>query len=247
MYKTNKLGVIATFIISLAACGGGSPTSSSNNSPQGTGEMTYQLNFNAKWNEIDFPTGFPSNPHFSPIIGATHNDQDTLWGTGESSTNGIEAIAESGSTAIYNAELEQKKTEGNVENIFIGSSISSPGGTSLQFKVNTAFPLVSAISMIAPSPDWFIGIKNVNLYAGNTWVDKLEFDLKLYDSGTDTGVTFAAGNADGGTEIIALVTSLATDTDINAGVHRSSGKVVGTITIQRITDSFIGSSEEQEN
>jgi metal-dependent HD superfamily phosphatase/phosphodiesterase len=100
--------------------------------------------------------------------------------------------------------------------------------------------------MIAPSPDWFIGIRDVNLYAGNTWVNKLEFDLKLYDSGTDTGVRFDSNNANGGTGIIALVTSLATDTDINEGVHRTNGKVVGTIIIQRITDSFLGTSEEQK-
>jgi hypothetical protein len=243
MYKAIKLGLIAASIIGLAACSD-SPVNSNDDSPQGIGEVTYQLTFNAKWNESDFPTGFPSNPHFSPIIGATHNDQDYLWRTGEPATDGIEEVAETGATGTYNSELAQKKTEGNVDNIFIGSRVDSPGATSFRFKVNTVSPYVSAISMIAPSPDWFIGIRDVNLYIGNSWVDKLVFDLKLYDSGTDSGVTFDADNADGGTEIITLVTSFSADTDFNEGVHRSSGKTVGTITLQRVTDGFVNSTEE---
>jgi hypothetical protein len=243
MYKVNQLGLIAASIITLAACGGSS-NNSSNSDPQGDVEVTYQLTFNAKWNGIDFPTNFPSNPHFSPVIGATHNDQDYLWRSGEASTPGIEDVAETGSTTIYNTELEQKKTDGNIENIFKGSRIDSPSNTSLQFKVNTSFPYVSAISMIAPSPDWFIGIRDVNLYADNEWVDRLEFDLKLYDAGTDTAETFSAADADGGTGIISLVSTDAANTDLDQGVHRNSGKFVGTIVLQRVATSSIGTSEE---
>lgn len=245
MYKINKIGLITISIIGLAACGGKS-NSTSINEPQGTGEQTYQLTFNAKWNKTDFPTGFPSNPHFSPIIGATHNDQDFLWGTGKASTNGLEVVAETGGTGPYNTELDKKKTEGNVENIFKGSSFTSPGSMSLKFKVNSSFPLVSAISMIAPSPDWFIGIRDVNLYPDSKWVDTLTFDLKLYDSGTDTAETFTAVDANGGTGIVALVSTPAANTDINEGVHRSNGKVVGTIVLQRISTNLVGSDKAKE-
>ena len=51
--------------------------------------------------------------------------------------------------------------------------------------------------MIAPSPDWFVGVRNVDLYAGGNWVDRLEFDLTLvYDAGTDAGMTFTGGGSD---------------------------------------------------
>lgn len=243
MYKLNKIGLIAVSVISLAACGGDNKDSVSDE-PQGSGEVTYQLTFKTKWNATDFPTGFPSSPHFSPVIGATHNDQVVLWRAGEPSTEGIESVAESGATEAYNTELEQKKTDGNVENIFKGSSVSSLDNTSLQFMLSTAFPRVSAISMIAPSPDWFVGIRDVNLYVNNAWVDTLEFDLKLYDSGTDTGETFTAENADGGTGIIALLTSDEAHTDIAGGIHRSTGKVVGTIILQRVSDALLGSSDQ---
>lgn len=231
MTTFRKVGLISISVISLAACGG-SNDSDSQNGPQGSGEVTYRLTFNTTWNATDFPTAFPSNPHFSPVIGATHNDQDFLWKTGEPSTDGVKSVAETGSTALYTAELEAKKTEGNVENIVQGSGTASPAESSFEFKVNQSHPYISAISMIAPSPDWFVGIRDVNLYADNQWLEEKVFNLKLYDAGSDNGVTFSAGNSAGGDSIITLLTETAVD--INQGVHSTSGKFVGTFTIERI-------------
>lgn len=236
MYKINKIGLIAISIIGLSACGSDDKNSSPSG-PQGSGEVTYQLTFNAKWNATDFQTSFPSGPHFSPVVGATHNNQDFLWRTGEPSTPGVKVVAETGGTTLYKTELEAKKETGNVDNIFQGSGTKSPGITSLQFKVNTLHPYVSAISMIAPSPDWFVGIRDVNLYEGNEWLEKKVFDLKLYDAGTDSGVNFSSDNATE-TEVIKLLTSLANDTDFEGGVHRTSKKVVGTFTLQKVSESL---------
>jgi hypothetical protein len=231
MLTFKKIGLISISVISLAACGG-SNNSDSQGGPQASEEATYRLTFNAKWNATDFPTGFPGNPHFSPVVGATHNDQDFLWKTGEPSTDGVKNVAETGSTDSYKAELEAKKVEGNVDNIFQGSGTPSPGETVFEFKANKLHPYISAISMIAPSPDWFIGIRDVNLYANNEWLEKQTFDLKLYDAGSDLGITFSADNEAGGSNVISLLTENAVD--INAGVHSNSGKFVGTFTIDRI-------------
>lgn len=231
MFTFKKVGLISISVISLAACGG-SNNSDSQDGSQGSGEATYRLTFNATWNSTNFPKNFPTNPHFSPVVGATHNDQDFLWRTGEPSTKGVKVVAETGAPTIYKAELEVKKVEGNVENIFQSSRIDSPGETSFEFKVNTSHPYVSAITMIAPSPDWFVGIRDINLYANNEWIEKQVFNLKLYDAGTDTGTTFSADNAVGGTEVVSLLTE--TDVDITQGVQSESGKFVGTFTIDRI-------------
>ena len=66
--------------------------------------------------------------------------------------------------------------------------------------VSTAYPYVSAISMVAPSPDWIVGISSVNLcqqdeVTGNfSWVERYppenQMNLYGYDAGTDGGVTF---------------------------------------------------------
>jgi hypothetical protein len=55
---------------------------------------------------------------------------------------------------------------------------------------------VSLVAMIAPSPDWFAGVKDVNLIENGQWVAEKTIDLLPYDSGGDDGTTYRAGDAD---------------------------------------------------
>ena len=74
------------------------------------------------------------------------------------------------------------------------------GGTTNEtipnIKVNSRYPLVSFIAMIAPSPDWFHGVHDLNLC--NTWTGKwrnrVVRKLFPYDAGTDSGVNFTSPN-----------------------------------------------------
>ena len=50
--------------------------------------------------------------------------------------------------------------------------------------------------MIAPSPDWFIATRNVELYKDGEWQESLTIPARLYDAGTDSGETFTAANDD---------------------------------------------------
>ena len=64
---------------------------------------------------------------------------------------------------LYNEIRGQMKT-GNAFKAINGHWVRSPGNlTGLEVSVNHLYPLVSIISMIAPSPDWFVGIHDVNL------------------------------------------------------------------------------------
>ena len=49
--------------------------------------------------------------------------------------------------------------------------------------------------MIAPSPDWFVGVHGLNFIEAGDWVDNLSVDLLPYDAGTDSGVSFNSPNA----------------------------------------------------
>ena len=224
--------MLALLPVGIVACGGSSDSGPSG--PQGEGEVTYRLTFTSTWNAADFPTNFPGDPHFSPVIGATHNDTDFMWRPNEISSPGIESVAETGSTTQYSNELAEKRTNGSVENLFRGGRIESPDAGALLFKVTSDYPLVSAISMLAPSPDWFVGIRDVNLRVDDEWLDRLEFDLRLYDSGTDEGVTFSSGNSDGGSGVISLLTSAPEDTDFSEGVHRTTGAFVGQFVLELV-------------
>ena len=51
---------------------------------------------------------------------------------------------------------------------------------------------MSFITMIAPSPDWFLGVRDLNLCNTTTgkWQNQEVRDLFPYDAGTDSGLNF---------------------------------------------------------
>ena len=50
--------------------------------------------------------------------------------------------------------------------------------------------------MLAPSPDWFVGANNVNLFKNGQWEDEVSLAMGSYDAGTDSGETFESANID---------------------------------------------------
>ena len=49
--------------------------------------------------------------------------------------------------------------------------------------------------MISPSPDWFVGVSGMALYANGRWRDDVVVELLGFDAGTDSGTTYTATNA----------------------------------------------------
>lgn len=53
---------------------------------------------------------------------------------------------------------------------------------------------MSAVVRMIPSPDWFVGIHNVNLCQDGHWIDEVTFDLYPWDAGTDEAFSFTSPN-----------------------------------------------------
>lgn len=53
---------------------------------------------------------------------------------------------------------------------------------------------VTLVSMIAPSPDWFVGVSGLSLYENGEWVSEKVAELYLYDAGTDSGINFTSAD-----------------------------------------------------
>lgn len=65
------------------------------------------------------------------------------------------------------------------------------GKTFAVFRVDSKHHLVSLVSMIYPSPDWFVGVSGLELCLGNgSWVEQKVLNLFPYDAGTDSGPTY---------------------------------------------------------
>ena len=153
----------------------------------------YKLTFNATWSVQTHPVEFPSSAHFSGLIGMTHNGNTMLFKNGEVASDGIKNMAETGSKNPLEAEIQNFISDGTGNTLISGGGInSSPGEVSLDFDVLISHTLVSVVSMLAPSPDWFIAVGNINLIENAEWVTNKTITVDIYDSGTDDGATFTS-------------------------------------------------------
>ncbi len=73
----------------------------------------------------------------------------------------------------------------------IGHSATTTQST---FEIEVDDPNVTLISMVAPSPDWFVGVSDLSLRNGEFWVQALTVDLHPYDAGTENGSSFSLNN-----------------------------------------------------
>lgn len=175
----------------------------------------YRLTFNATWSVDSHPLDFPgASAHFSPLAGAVHNEQIRFWESGQPATPGIQQIAETGNRATFSDEVQIAINAGSATELINGSGISvSPANTSVEFTVTRLYPEISIVSMLAPSPDWFVGVHNYSLLVNGLFVDTATVSLPLYDSGTDDGTRYQSANAPASAAApIMLLTSDPSDT-----------------------------------
>ena len=157
---------------------------------------TYRVTFEGKWTTSATATGVPvpSGAHFSPLIGAVHNDSATFWSSGAMASAGVEGVAELGDTGTFKSEIKA-----NMNAVAVIEKSLPSGGTptaTVDFTVTTAHPLVTLLTMIAPSPDWFVGVSGLSLLdAQGDWLASHTVDLFPYDAGTEEGTEFSLSNA----------------------------------------------------
>lgn len=102
-------------------------------------------------------------------------------------------MAERGRTTPLDRDVAAAIAAGTAEHLLLGSGIGlSPGSVALTFEIGQAYPLVTLVSMIAPSPDWFVGVSRLPLVESRQWVSERRIDLDPWDAGTDSGTTFAS-------------------------------------------------------
>ena len=158
---------------------------------------TYTVTFTGKFAGAALASGVsvPSGEHFTTLIGAVHNGSVTFWSDGGTASAGIESMAEVGGTSTFKSEINAAMPNALA---VIEQSIAS-GGTAtatVDITLTTDHPLVTLTSMVAPSPDWFVGVSELSLRntADDGWQPSLTVDLFPYDAGTEEGTEFSLTN-----------------------------------------------------
>lgn len=157
----------------------------------------YQVVFNASWSQATHPSNWPSNPHFSGLVGGTHNSSVHFYRQGETASEGIRLMAELGQKTTLLNEIVPAIAGGNAQLQLSGGGISpSPGSVTLTFPapMRREFSLVTLVSMIAPSPDWFVGVDSLDLIEDGQWEASKTVTLYGLDAGTDSGASYQSAD-----------------------------------------------------
>ena len=97
--------------------------------------VTYEVVFTSTWSSSSHPTNFPAgrNPHFTSLIGGTHNSSLTFWAVdstiGQNAAAGMESMAEQGTTSSLMADVQAAITAGTAERVLRGGGIRPAAGT----------------------------------------------------------------------------------------------------------------------
>lgn len=155
----------------------------------------YRVSFSGNWTLVSSPGGVPGNAHFTTLAVATHNSSVTFWRVGEKATGGVEILAETGGTSTFINEVNASphKDQAFTQSVSFGGT----GTASFELTAKRSHPLLTLLTMIGPSPDWFVGLSGYSLLDGDSnWLNQANIDLFPYDAGTEDGTSFSLSNPD---------------------------------------------------
>ncbi|MDB9961509.1 spondin domain-containing protein [Oceanihabitans sp.] len=163
----------------------------------------YDISLTTIWNSSSH-TSVPGGAHWSDLIGASHSSPNEFFELGVLASQGIKNVAEGGSNGAITSEITAAISAGNADQLLhdmAGFNPFGPVATSgfSNITLSEDFPLVTLVSMVAPSPDWFIAINSLNLRSGdpltnNGWKGTFTMDVFAYDADTDSGSNYTSSN-----------------------------------------------------
>ena len=189
-------------------------------------EATYTVTFQGTWTTTVTTGGVPSGAHFTTLIGGVHNAGVTFLKEGGMATAGVKLVAELGETSTLATEV--RATEPNALSVLEGSdgNIGPTGSSTINMvTLTTDHPRITLLSMVAPSPDWFVGVSGLSLLdAQGDWLPSRTVNLYPWDAGTEEGTEFSLTNS--ATSPPGTITSL-------RGIGKFSNERIATLTFTR--------------
>jgi hypothetical protein len=202
-----KASLVAVSLVAAIACNkddmaGDAMHDTAMGAVVGLAPAEYTVVLKSSWTKANHPFEYPaagaiSGPHFSGVIGASHDATYSLFSDGALPTPGLERLSEEGKHDPLDAEIRAAVTAGTAGALFESGPLRDFADSIVTtVKVDERHPFVSVVAMVAPSPDWFTGAANVNLVENGGWVQSRTIELLAWDSGGDDGATYKAADKD---------------------------------------------------
>jgi len=167
-------------------------------------------------------------PHTGNMFLAIHNSNYNPFTLGKNASKGVAESSMYGTNNTLIQEISNDKR--NYSKYYTAPVLKTPGEHTFNVIANHKYPLMSFVTMIAPSPDWFTGVSSVNLLD----IKKSKtIPIYTYDAGTDYGtkfITFPKNPRGKNTQPISYLTN----GEMFPNGLRSSIPPIGFIEIKRI-------------
>lgn len=152
-----------------------------------SGRMRFKVVFNIAWTRERFSARtVPENAMISPLTAATHISRYTPFADFGMATSQVESVAEGGDNMPLVRLLRSLNEQvGDVQ--FLTKPGPALGSTSIVVTADAgkSYTQLSAITMLAPTPDWVTFVNNVPLCVRGRWVKKVVGPLYGFDAGTE--------------------------------------------------------------
>lgn len=194
----------------------------------------YRLTVDNTWSEATHPGLFPVGAHFSWFGGSTHDGSTSFWSAGVETSPGMTQMAENGLTHILMDEMNAAPGTGSTigwQHWFCppaGPTWPSCGPTVVEFEIDDAHSFVTLVSMLGPSPDWFVGVSGMPLQGGGEWLNEVVVDLRPYDGGSRSDNVWSLGGP------------LSVPPDPILLITAGSGQLVGPASLGSLTFTYLG-------
>ncbi|EFA01634.1 spondin-1 [Tribolium castaneum] len=202
-------------------------------------EAKYEIAFQGMWTRNTHPKDYPSNmwtTKLGDVIGASHKFGKAFWNYSEVASDGLKLLAEEGDTSLLENELKEMVKTDDIRTIIKARELPYPNitGTSYTvFRVDKDNHLISLVSKITPSPDWIVGVANLELCLQNcSWVQSRNLNLYPWDVGTDDGTTYQSPDSPSASrQIVRQIIA----SDENYPFYRDDGEPIKPIAKLHIT------------
>ncbi len=164
--------------------------------PAAAEEVRYKLELQISWSKATHPHDWPEGGgHMSGLVGATHNTRYVMFADGRTASSGLKLVAENGRATIMKAEFTEAMRRERIGQVLQADGLKKvPGAIKLEFTATESHPLLSFVTMLAPSPDWFTGASAISLRKEGKWIKRLRVPLWVWDAGTDSGSSYLSAN-----------------------------------------------------
>jgi hypothetical protein len=232
MKNYSKL-LASLFILLLFNCSSDDNGDSNNGGGGLIAQATYRITFTTNFTSETHPTDYPDNASFTKMFIVAHSSSTSIFSLGQFASPGLELYVEEGDNSIISSEHIQTGDDNVNQTIIINGNndIGPTNSDSVEFTITPNTTLISFISKISPSPDWFVGVDSFNLVnPDNSLVDEITIQLFPIDAGTDSGETYNSDDVDE-TNFISSITGAPFTSQIGTNILVNR---IGTLKIERV-------------